>query len=55
MRWLDSTPLLQVDDFPVIPSLIENGWAAHKLRSLQITIEGIKALDGMRKTAREQR
>jgi hypothetical protein len=55
MRWLDSTPLLQVDDFPVVPSLVENGWAAHKLRSLQITAAGVQALDAMRKAARAQR
>ncbi len=45
MRWLDSTPLLFEDDFPVVPSLIENGWAQHKLRSLQITPEGVEALE----------
>ena len=55
MRWLDTTPLLQVDDFPVVPSLIENGWAAHKLRAVQITREGVQALNDVRKTAREQR
>ncbi|MFC5067653.1 hypothetical protein [Flaviflagellibacter deserti] len=45
MRWLDTTPLLFEDDFPVVPSLIENGWAQHKLRSIQITPEGIEALE----------
>ena len=45
MRWLDSTTLLLEDDFPVIPSLIENGWARHKLRSVQITPEGVEALE----------
>jgi hypothetical protein len=45
MRWLDSTPLLFEDDFPVVPSLIENGWAEHKLRSIQITAEGLAALE----------
>jgi hypothetical protein len=44
MRWLDTTPLLHDDDFPVIPSLIENGWAQHKLRSVQITRAGMAAL-----------
>lgn len=45
MRWLDTTPLLFEDDFPVVPSLIENGWAEHKLRSIQITAEGVEALE----------
>jgi len=44
MSWLDSTPMLHEDDFPVVPSLIENGWAAHKVRSIQITAEGVEAL-----------
>jgi hypothetical protein len=45
MSWLDSTPMLHEDDFPVVPSLIENGWAAHKVRSIQITPEGVAALE----------
>lgn len=44
LSWLDSTPMLREDDFPVVPSLIENGWATHKLRSVQITPEGLEVL-----------
>jgi hypothetical protein len=55
MRWLDSTPLLQEDDFPVVPSLIENGWADHRLRSLQITRTGVAALHEMPGDTRQRR
>lgn len=44
MKWLDSTHLLHEDDFPVVPSLIENGWAQHRLREVQITTAGSIAL-----------
>lgn len=44
MKWLDSTHLLQEDDFPVVPSLIENGWVQHRLREVQITIAGSTVL-----------
>ena len=55
MRWLDTTPLLHEDDFPVIPSLVENGWAAHKLRSIQITAAGVAALSEVRGDTRSER
>jgi hypothetical protein len=45
MRWLDSTPSLHEDDFPVVPSLLENGWAAHRSRQVQITPEGSRVLN----------
>ena len=44
MRWLDSTHLLHEDDFPVVPSLIENGWVSHRLLEVQITQRGLAAL-----------
>ncbi len=46
LRWLDSTPMLHEDDFPVVPSLIENGWAAYIRKSIQITPEGVAAMRG---------
>jgi len=55
MRWLDTTPLLHEDDFPVVPSLIENGWAHHKLRSVQITQAGVAALQEVRGDTRAAR
>jgi hypothetical protein len=55
MRWLDTTPLLHEDDFPVVPSLIENGWAQHRLRAVQITESGLTALKAARRATRENR
>lgn len=49
VKWLDSTPLLHEDDFPTLPSLIENGWVDHRLRSVQITPAGLKALQASAK------
>ena len=55
MRWLDTTSLLHEDDFPVVPSLVENGWADHRLRALQITRKGAAVLHEVRRESRQQR
>jgi hypothetical protein len=44
LKWLDRTPLLDADDFPTVPSLIENGWADYRVRSVRITQAGTAAL-----------
>jgi len=54
LRWLDNTPLLQEDDFITVPSLIENGWADYRLRSIRITESGLSVLARAKDPARAE-